>query len=71
MHYEEGVVLADDENGRQVHITVLFVSKTDLQKLTSLKNPEIKVSFDIIKRDVSGVFFYLSASSHESYTFLR
>jgi len=65
------VVLSDDGNGRKVRITVLFVKPEDVNQLSTLLNPKVKVNFELSQRNISNVDIFLSASGKQNYIFLR
>ena len=67
----EGVVMADDGNGRKVRIPALFITPTDMQSLGELTAPKIKVNFPIKKSGKSQVTLFLTAGNRRNYIFLR
>ena len=67
----EGVVLADDGYGRKVKIPALFITSADMQSLSEIKNPKIKVNFPVKKSSKSQVTLFLTAGNRRNYIFLR
>lgn len=65
------MIIADDGNGRRVHISCLFIDLLVWSKLSIIPDIQIKAYFKLPRRKVSKVAVLLSASNRVSYTFLR
>lgn len=66
------IVMADDGNGRRVHIVCLFISSETETLLKQIKGPiQISSKFPLPKQEKAAVTFFLSASQRSSYLFLK
>lgn len=71
VNYYGRVVQVDDGNGRNVHISVLFISTQTYRALKTVKNVHIKVLFEVYKTQQVNLSYFLSASGRSNYIFLR
>lgn len=70
--YAQGNVFqGDDGNGKKVHITTLFISNTNYDKLKALNNIQIIAKYPVPKERISTLSIFISSSKRSSYVFLR
>lgn len=65
------MVPIDDGNGRKVHISVLMITNQTYLQLQILKNIQIKVQYEVYKKKIVDLTFFLSGSGRANYIFLR
>ena len=70
--FEGNTVLADDGNGKRVHIPCLFITTETFQQLNGMGSKiEILANFPLPRSEKSTLTFFLSASQRSGYVFLK